>query len=94
MSEKKLPKTPDDSAANEVDVQRLARLEAELSKAHATISQLQEEWRKYRLALSRVAHPTIHGMNEGHEREIARRALVIGMTVEPLHKVAISETNA
>ena len=86
------PKPPDDSAANEVDVQCLVRLEAELSKAHATISQLQEEWRKYRLALNRIAHPTTYGMNKGHEREIARRALVIGMTVEPLPKGAISET--
>jgi hypothetical protein len=45
---------------------------------------------KYRLALNRIAHPKQYNINPGFEREIARRALVIGMTVEPLPDIAIA----
>lgn len=42
------------------------------------------ECQKYRVALNRIAHPESWSINEGFEKEIARRALVIGMKVEEL----------
>lgn len=56
---------------------------------------LHTECQKYRVALNRVAHPETWGVNPGHHVEIARRALVIGMKVDPLPEAAkISLPNA
>jgi hypothetical protein len=56
---------------------------------------LHAECQKYRVALNRVAHPETWGVNPGHHVEIARRALVIGMKVDPLPESAkISQPNA
>jgi hypothetical protein len=49
---------------------------------------LHAECQKYRVALNRVAHPATWGVNPGHHVEIARRALVIGMSVDPLPESA------
>ena len=74
--------------------QRFVRLEAELAKAQKDNDHLKQEWQKYRLALNRIAHPKAYRINPGHEAEIARRALVIGMDVDPLPTGAKSEPNA
>jgi hypothetical protein len=74
---------------------RLVRLEAELAKEHADNAKLKQEWQKYRLALNRIAHPETYGIRTGHEVNIALRALVIGMEVDPLPRGAkITEPNA
>jgi hypothetical protein len=49
---------------------------------------LHAECQKYRVALNRVAHLETWGVNSGHHVEIARRALVIGMKVDPLPEAA------
>jgi len=59
----------------------VAHLMTEKVKLHA-------ECQKYRVALNRVAHPATWGVNPGHHVEIARRALVIGMSVDPLPESA------
>lgn len=59
----------------------VAHLMTEKVKLHA-------ECQKYRVALNRVANPETWGANPGHHVEIARRALVIGIKVDPLPDAA------
>jgi hypothetical protein len=66
------------------DKKQIQSLENALEKEQKSNAHLKEEWRKYRLALNRIAHPQEYGIVPGFEREIARRALVIGMVVESL----------
>ncbi len=87
--------TPQDTPESGLLQPRLVRLEAELAKEHADNAKLKQEWQKYRLALNRIAHPETYGIRPGHEVNIALRALVIGMEVDPLPRGAkITEPNS
>lgn len=47
-------------------------------------AKLNDDCRKYRVALNRIAKPETWGINPGFHTEIAKRALVIGVNVDPL----------
>ena len=53
-------------------------------KYEEDISRLHQECKKYRVALNQIAHPETWGINRGYHEEIARRVLLLGITVELL----------
>jgi hypothetical protein len=59
-------------------------LETECVDLRVEVADLHQECKKYRLALNRIAHPKEYGLDDGHHNEIAKRALVIGVYVNPL----------
>jgi hypothetical protein len=60
----------------------------EIARLQSKIDSLHLECRKYRIALNRVATPALWGCKPGFHAEIARRALLIGVEIEPLPEEA------
>jgi len=63
----------------------------ELERENARLRSEPEEIAKLRTALNRIAHPATYGTEDMDPREIARRALVVGMKVNPLPSPANSK---
>jgi hypothetical protein len=74
-------KLPNDNSVHESLHREIAALMTEKVKLHA-------ECQKYRIALNRIAAPETWGINPGHHAEIARRALILGLKVDPLPDAA------
>ena len=68
--------------------QILEELKQQVEVVRAQITALHEECRKYRIALNRIAHPDSYEIVPGHEVEIARRCLLIGVDVPALPEEA------
>jgi hypothetical protein len=55
-----------------------------ISKLQNEIISMHNECRKYRVALNRIMNPELWRIKPGFGAEIARRALIIGVKVDPL----------
>lgn len=62
----------------------VSRLQVVITKLQKRVDGDNKDWLKYRLALLRIAHPKTYQTERYDPREIARRALVIGMDIDPL----------